>query len=257
MKDKSKWTNTHSAALLVILAAIALVGLFVPPDLRLWAWLATLILLDLFAIIAGQGITGDWFGVLIDERNKMSLSRLQMVLWTIVVLSGILTAALSNIGSGQSDPLSIALPTELWLLMGISTTTLVGSPLILGTKTNGKTDVMDEARTMDTIITNQHVDPNSLDTDGQVMVNTDPSAARWSDMFRGEEVGNGGQLDLAKIQMFYFTIVLVFAYASALAALFATTTAHISAFPVLDASMIALLGISHAGYLTNKAVKHS
>jgi hypothetical protein len=258
MKDKSPWTNMHSVALLLILATIALVGLLVPPSYRFWAWLATLILLDLFAIIAGQGITGIWYGVLIDEHNKMSLSRMQMVLWTIVVLSGILTAALSNIGSGQPDPLAIALPTELWLLMGISTTTLVASPLILSTKTNKPTDEAAAARTFNTIVTNQHVDPDMLDTKGEVIVNTNAAAARWSDMFRGEEVANGGQLDLGKIQMFYFTLILIFAYASAMGAMFAAqTTARIGSFPALDASMIALLGISHAGYLTSKAIPHS
>lgn len=256
MKDTSKWTNAHSVALLLILIAIVLVGLLVPPDLRLWAWLATLILLDLFAIIAGQGITGIWFGVLIDERNKMSLSRLQMVLWTIVVLSGILTTALANIGSGQSDPLSIAIPAELWLVMGISTTTLVSSPLILSTKVDRPVDDIDAARSFDKMVIAQGTNPNTLDTKGEVIVNTDPHAARWSDMFRGELVTNASQLDLGKIQLFYFTLILVFAYAAALAAMFASANAGIKAFPALDASMIALLGISHAGYLTAKASPH-
>jgi len=85
-----------------------------PLTLRVWAWLATLGLLALFAAIAGQGITGDWRGVLIDGRNKMSLSRLQTALWTLVILSAFLTAALVNIRSGQADPLSIAIPTGIF-----------------------------------------------------------------------------------------------------------------------------------------------
>jgi hypothetical protein len=93
-----------------------------------------LALLGIFAAIAGQGITGLWRGLLIDERNKISLSRLQRTLWTIVVLSGFLTAALSNLEAGQPDPLAISAPSELWLLMGISTTSLVASPLIKSTK---------------------------------------------------------------------------------------------------------------------------
>jgi len=257
MKGTSTWKSSHTWALLAILAGIILVGLFTPPGLRLWAWLIVMVLLALFSIIAGYGITGLWWGLLIDERNKMSLSRFQMVLWTILILSAILTAALFNVALGLADPVSISIPAELWLLMGISTTTMVGSPLILSTKRTREADDYDTARAFDRIISNQGVDPNALDTKGLVIINTDPREARWSDMFRGEEVGNGGQLDLGKIQMFYFTIILVLAYGSALSSLFANVTSGITAFPALDASMVALLGISHAGYLTNKAIPHS
>lgn len=45
-----------------------------------WAWIGTLILLAGFANVAGHGILGLWTGLLIDERNKMSLSKLQMIL---------------------------------------------------------------------------------------------------------------------------------------------------------------------------------
>jgi len=84
--------------------------------------------------VAGHGILGLWRGLLVDERNKMSLSRLQMILWTIIVLSGFLTVALLNIRSRQADALSITVPPQLWLLIGISTTSLIGAPLILNTK---------------------------------------------------------------------------------------------------------------------------
>ena len=253
----SKWTVMHTRALLACLAGIFLVGLVVPAPYRLWSWLLTMALLALFGIIAGHGITGEWHGLLIDERNKLSLSRLQMVLWTILVLSAILAVALSNLRLGESNPLAVALPTELWILMGISTTSLVASPLVLSTKKHRAADDYQTAQTFDTIVTNQGVSANLLDTQGQVVVNTDASNARWSDMFRGEEVGNGGQLDLGKIQMFYFTLILVLAYGAALASLFMGSKGPISAFPGLDASMIALLGISQAGYLSNKAIGHS
>src|SRR5690242_9175502 len=94
-----------------------------------------MVLMALFTTIAGHGVVGLWHGVLIDERNRLSLSRLQMVLWTIIVLSGFLIAALWNISRGVDAPLEINVPKELWLLMGISVTSLVGSPLILSTKT--------------------------------------------------------------------------------------------------------------------------
>jgi hypothetical protein len=68
-------------------------------------------------------------------------------------------------------------------------------------------------------------------------------------------VGNIGHLDIGKIQMFYFTIIIIFAYGAALTSLFAGTSSEkIGAFPTLSQSVIALLGISQAAYLANKAV---
>jgi hypothetical protein len=54
--------------------------------------------------------------------------------------------------------------------------------------------------------------------------------------------------------MFYFTIILIIAYAVAMATIFTHTTAKIADFPALDNSMIALLGISHAAYLAGKSI---
>jgi hypothetical protein len=92
-----QWTPWHTFVLLLIIAIMALTGLLFPSRARLGSWMITLVLLGTFAAVAGQGITGLWRGLLIDERNKISLARLQLTLWTIVVLSGFLTAALSNL----------------------------------------------------------------------------------------------------------------------------------------------------------------
>ncbi|MEA2032370.1 MAG: hypothetical protein U9N41_02165 [Euryarchaeota archaeon] len=232
-----------------------------PPSIRiLYAWLAFLILLIAFAVIAGHGVTGMWWGLLIDERNKISLSRLQMILWTVIILSGFLTVALANIAAGIDEPLSISIPEELWLLMGISTASLVGSPLILSTKKVKEPKKEEQDQTINSMAAEEGVSPKNLKSKvtnkGQVIVNKDPKDARLSDLFKGEETGNAAQLDLGKIQMFYFTLIIVLAYAVALGDLLCGT-GKIDAFPVLSASMVALLGISHAGYLTNKAIPHS
>lgn len=57
--------------------------------------------------------------------------------------------------------------------------------------------------------------------------------------------------------MFCFTLILVLAYGAALAALFASAEGKVAALPSLGPEMVVLLGISHAGYLANKAVPHS
>jgi hypothetical protein len=114
-RPKPKWTVRHTFGLLAIIVVIVLLGLLTPPIPMFLAWIGTLVLLADFATVAGHGILGLWMGLLIDKRNKMSLSRLQMILWTITVLSGFLTAAFWNIWAGEVDAFSIAVPQELWL----------------------------------------------------------------------------------------------------------------------------------------------
>ena len=258
--NSKMWTGKHTFLLLLIIIAILPVGLLSPSTYRLYVWLVFLILLTVFAVIAGHGVTGMWRGLLIDERNKMSLSRLQMILWTVLILSGFLTVALANIVAGVENPLSISIPEELWLLMGISTASLVGSPLILSTKKVKEPKEEEQDQTINSMAAEEGVSPENLKSKvtnkGQVIVNKDPKDARLSDLFKGEETGNAAQLDLGKIQMFYFTLILVLAYAVALGDLLCGT-GKIVEFPVLSSSMVALLGISHAGYLTNKAIPHS
>lgn len=224
------WTRWHTFGLLLIVVIMAALGVATPSLSlnRLASWLLILTLFLLFFIVIGHGFTGRPQGLLIDDRNKMSLSRLQMVLWTTLILSALLTVALTNIGQRAPSPLAIAVPGQLWLLMGISTTSLVGSPLLKSSKMgNGKIETRD-----------------------------DLDEAEVADLFRGEEHSNARVLDLAKVQMFFFTLVLVLAYAAMLGSLFANNTSAINNLPDLDQSMVALLGISHAGYLANKAIPH-
>ena len=106
----------------------------------LWA-LAALILLILLAL-AGREVNGLWAGVLIDSRNKISLSRLQITLWTVMVLSAFLTMALPRVvamtGKGatltQQQALDISFPEQLILAMGISAVSFAGSNLIQSNK---------------------------------------------------------------------------------------------------------------------------
>ena len=258
--NQQRWTKPHTAGLLIIIV-IPLLGLMIPNNVnRLYVWLLILTLLVFFAVIAGHGVTGRWFGLLIDERNKMSLSRLQMILWTVIILSGFLTAALSNIAIGAEDPLSITMPEELWLLMGISTTSLVGSPLILSGKKVKKPEENEQKDNISLVAAEEGINPEKVESKlankGQLVANADLEYAQISNLFKGEEIGNFAQLDLAKVQMFYFTMVLVLSYAVALGDTLAGTGA-VDKLPALSSSMVVLLGISHAGYLTNKAVPHS
>ena len=246
------------------------------------AFLFIAVLLILFALLAGWAVTGLAWGVLIDDRNKMSLSRFQTALWTVVVVSAILVAAFSNVeilGRGKvtetlkdpkdpktahwtfvagkqepvelhgPGPLDLEIPPELWLVLGISVTSLVGSPMIRETKKDQTPKPEELKATVEALKAKGQEDATN---EGLVIVNKDPKDARWTDLFQAEETGNGAHLDLGKVQNFYFTVILVFAYAAALAAMFANP-GPISSLPAVSQGMVALLGISHAAYLANKA----
>jgi hypothetical protein len=202
-----------------------------------------------FIILASSLITKNaLFGWLINEQNRMSLSRLQMFLWTVVILSAYVAAVLANVQFKYYDKgVSIAIPQEVWLAMGISTTSLVGTGLILETKKRKKA-----------------VEPHNVKvTKGILVVNEKPSLL---DLVHGEEVSNHDKIDLTRMQNLLFTFVLVGSYAASLNAMFAnlvtatpgvtdiTVNFPITKFPELGAGAIALLLVSHGGYLVAKAI---
>lgn len=254
----NSWNRVHTISLLFTLILIIVIGWLIPIEFRLWSWIFTLVILTISFLVVSYGVTGRWGGLLINStRNKMSLSQFQMVIWTILVLSALFVAVVANIKVGDEDPLSIGIPEELWLLMGVSITSLVGTPIIL--KIKERQNLPEQTEVDNTIrqIAEQEGVPEAVLRDnveprGVLLVNREPSQARFSDIFMGEEVGNAASADLGKVQMFYFTIMLLLAYAVTLGQEFAGTNS-IAALPALSAGMVALMGISHVGYLAKKA----
>jgi hypothetical protein len=291
---ENKWQWFHTVSIVVIvLVIILLASSFFSwpltksnPASTLVTWWIMMLLLALFVFIVGHGITGKPLGALIDEQNKMSLARLQLVVWTIVILSAWITAVLWNILINKDNPLMIGIPQQVWLLLGISTATLVGTPLVLNPKKNkssnsdeltqqlyaealqrgnkdladrlaqarilGKSDVVDN-------MNREGLDKLGLVQIGQLIANKSPALANLGNLFQGDEVGNFVDLDMGKLQLFFFTLILVLTYAVALGTMFASIKAMngITMFPALDDSMVALLGISHAGNLINQGISHS
>ena len=255
------WKTWHSISLVLLILAIAAAGFLIPRDKIVVAWIINIVALALFGMIAGDGITGNfWLGWLINEQNRMSLSRLQMALWTLVVLSAFLTAALVNIKSGYaSQALSIAIPQELWLAMGISTTSLVASPLILNKKktvTSGTERILplelESANASAESAASQPVEGFRIE--GELVAKMSPKQAGFYDLVSGEEIGNANVLDLTRLQNLLFTLIIVGAYAASLGASLSASQGPISQFPEIGAGSLALLAISHAGYLTGKAI---
>jgi len=235
-----------------------------------WNWVLVLASLTALTVILGKHSNGSVLGILISSRKVMSLSRFQTVIWTLVVLSGYLTIVFERIHASVSpfdfnstlnstllsdpnlieklaipDPLGVGIDWRLWAIMGISTASLVGTSLILDSKRDKKPA---ESATKDSSVTSS----------GMVFSNTTICEAKLTDIFEGDERGNSEFVDLSKVQMFLFTIVAIIAYmVSIFSTIRYTHPAFITSLPVLSEGLIAILMISHAGYLTNKSIDHT
>ena len=231
------WRTAHTLALFAIVAGIGVIGVALPRTSgrlgflggrTVLAWLLIAALMAAFATVAGHGVSGLKRGVLIDERHRITLGRLQMLLWTVLVLSAYLAATLANIGRDAASPLSVDIPNELWLTMGISTASLIAAPAALQYKERRHGGEL-------------HNWPSEEDS-------------RLDDLFRGEEVADREHLDLGKVQMFLFTVVLILGYGLAVGDMLDESAAPYTALPAVDEGVVTLLAISHAGYLTRKVL---
>lgn len=250
------WSWPHTAGLLLCTLLALVLCSWVPAGHWAALWWGVMLLLALTAVIVGQGVTGYWRGILIDERNKMSLSRLQLALWTILIVSALLVLFFWRLRTrAVGDPLAIGIPMEVWTLLGISTTSLVGSSLIKTSKKNQPRNLEEEAETGERLRA-QGRDPNTLLVTGRAVLNASPEQASWADLFRGDESGNAATASLGKFQMFYFTLIAVVSYGYLLARMFGAA-APAGAFPDVSAGLLGLLGISHSGFLVEKAVPHT
>ena len=385
--------------IVVAVVLTVLVGLlgFIPLVGR---WLLTMAVFVGLLVMIGREVTGQTVetsrrnraqsrfapgradGVLIDLRNKISLSRLQLVLWTVVVLSAWVTLALhrtlpivagrppaqgpavvsqvagllaegqtatagdtdranavltqlmgadgvANLADAVYSPLNVVLPQEVLLALGISVASLAGAGVIKSNRAsneNGPATQIVESRAdraqeaaanAGTQATNLEAfrsqlealggpealgDPDTAEQArqaeaqlaaleprlraaeaaaarlevraqeqalqlqvvqaeavGDLHANASAADARWSDMLRGDTVANFNFADLGKIQMFLFTVVLVFAYAALVWSIMRMPAAEgvLQVVPSLNLpgfsdSALLTLAISHGGYLATK-----
>jgi len=198
-------------------------------------------------------------------------------------------------GSQLADPLNITIGNQLLALLGISAAALVGSPLVAATKKAKTADPNAIQATADEMIRTGNV-PDSAksapsaaaapagaesfatapaapaapdrtqlaaeirsNASGTLYKNPSVSDASFTDIFEGNEIGNAAHVDLGKVQMFFFTVIVAIAYVAALWDVFSQGAIYDAnfAFPVLSDGMVALLGISNASYLTAKGVNHT
>lgn len=255
-------TTRVGKAEMIIVSLLCLVGpiaagIYLTP---FWGWLTIALLMFVFVLYLGRWISGRPLGVLINERNLMSLSRFQMVSWTILLLSAFLAIVLKRLhvlsANVAAAPLNVSMDPRLWALMGISATSLVGTPLLLSTKADQQPAPNTVTKAANAL--NEPATEIQANLQGTLYSNSKVSDAKITDLFQGDEVGNTASIDVSKLQMFYVTVVSLVAYAYAIySAIGSIYPQEGFAMPVPSSALVALLGISNAAYLTNKTVQHS
>lgn len=246
------WAGIPVFLLIIVLT----VGPWRFPDYRSAVFLISMVLMLAELNVIGLLVNGRFAGAFIDNRNRLSLSKLQAAGWTVVVLGAFATAAAYNIaaamyGDTSVGALAITIPNELLLAMGISATSLVATPALLTLKSQQEPEqgALTSAK--------QALDDNNMSNNGKVLVRDDPKDATWADLVTGEEVGNVASPDLGKIQQAFITLLLLGGYIAYCFAQLDGSQDVITGLPTVDRSFVWLLGISHASYLAYKAVPHT
>jgi hypothetical protein len=205
-----------------------------------------------------------WFGVLIDSRNRFSLSRTQQMTWSILLLGGLAVTSLFNAilmptTLGASLEFIPQMAAALWAALGIN---LVASPylsaLILDNKEPARVEQLPPG---DSTLVGNMVTPAVLDA------KTSPNQASWLDLMTGETAGTENQLDVSRVQHLIISGLLISIYFMLLAKLmdsvsgemiataFKTGQVPFSELPRVGETFLGLLLVSHAGYLVFKARK--
>jgi hypothetical protein len=249
---------------IVALALLVVCGVWIclsrdPAQLRM-QWFCVELLFVALCVTVGIQVNGRPDGILIDDRNRISLERTQWVAWLIVLLGGYFTAAMWNVTHGAAFP---TMQTDLFALLGIVSVSPVISNVIVDNKKNqapqpaaggGLTAQPASPATGGTVAPPEQLtagdDPQRV---GVMDANKSPYEASWSDLYLGEEVANRYVVDISRLQKLVITAILVLAYGVYLWRLFGPSAAADLNMPLAGRDFLALIGISHGAYLASKS----
>jgi hypothetical protein len=156
-------------------------------------------------------------GLLVGKDNRLSLSKFQVVLWTLVAVISFIALKMANVVC--QVPISTEIPPNLLALLGI----------------NGATAVLAKGIT-------------SYNT-GKGNLKTAAASASLSDLYLGDDKA---YTDVMKFQMLCWTAVAVAVYFINFVS--QCGTAPQMGFPDIDSTLIYLMIIGHGVYLGDKAL---
>jgi hypothetical protein len=226
----------------------------------LWSWAVSAVVLLALAVALGLKVTlppGSvqpkplFLGVLIDNRGRFSLNRLQLIVWTVVVISLIAGVFFGRLIEGVAEPLEFTIPGNVLGLLGISVGSAVTVATIKSSKAATSTALPAQPAAPEVVA----VAPKGR---AETKLATYQATGRrpfLRQVFMAEEGAYADDvIDAGKFQSFAITVVLVVAYVGMAISWIsdATSAASVTALPDLKGTFLVLLGISYAGYAGSK-----
>jgi hypothetical protein len=251
------WLGLIAATVMVVAALLTR-----PGDAQLTvsgSWAITMAMVLLFLAALGLQRLFRVGGILIGDRNLMSLSRFQITGWTVMIGSALVAVGLARAFDSAlnfNEALDIIIPAQVWQLLGISgASTVLATMVKKGKEQKEPVDAEKVATRTAQLIPNDSQPSIERNRRGLLYGNEGPEDARFLDMIEGDEIANAAYLDIGKVQMFLFTVFAFLMYGATLWQLFAKTDpAMITEFPGLTPTMVTIIGLSHAAYLGTKWV---
>ena len=215
--------------------------------------------------LIGIGIRGgDPLGVLVDERNRYSLSRLQLFAWSILVLAALWAAISSNLDRGVNadEAFNVGIPREVLALMGIAGLSFAGASVVKASKASpvagagdqggGDGDVTPLAAARKKADDDKRKAKRKFHTANKLSIANRPAIA---DLVQAERPSNNQLVDMGKVQVLFITAVVLVGYGLLVGDALNEVTRRgaFAELPVVNEGIAALLAISHATYVTYKA----
>lgn len=231
----------------------------------LWSWAVSAVVLVALAVLLGFRVRlppenirpSPWIlAILVDNRGRFSLNRLQLVVWSIIVISLISGVFFGRLIEGVADPLGFTIPDRVLGLLGISVGTAVTVGAVKATKKTKAEEGADKAKAQAAARVPPTLHPPEGKAAGPLatLAVTGRAPFFWQ-VFMVEEGDLADDVvDVTKFQSFGFTIILVVAYvAMAIKAIVNAKIAEkVVALPDISGTFLVLIGISYAGYLGGK-----
>lgn len=241
----------------------------------IWAIVAAVAVLVVAAAVgffSGKGV----FGALVDGRGKYSLSRLQVLLWTAMIVGGYFGIAFPKEGF-------VDIPSEVLGLLGITLGSTVVSTAIMANQMLAGHTERDEQRSREIAASAQSDMLRLLGVDRPELLSPDEKKAllehlseeecaelnrqieaerkpSWLDLFRQEQKGTEHLIDVGKLQMFAWTVVALVIYGGMLVAKLTLPfdkVCELTELPNVTGTILVLMGISQAAYLGMKLPNQS
>ncbi|HET7433123.1 MAG TPA: hypothetical protein VFN10_00275 [Thermoanaerobaculia bacterium] len=230
--------------LLFVTFVITVAAIIAAPQYLTPRWSLTAVYLAItgFMIAVCTLITGNPWSLLLTQLNTMSLSRAQTILWTILVVGSYICLSFAHMSIVQ-------IPGSVLGLIAVSVGSSVAASVVMSNKTGKDADPAE-------IAASQAKNGEGASASGTAFAWSDPHYASLADMLEGDELADAHTVDLAKVQMFFFTLAGAVVYAGMVYNSL-TSAKPVTTLPDLPQQLIILMGMSHTGYLGGKMVNRT